>query len=331
VLGIIPPVATRILALKEGQTELTTATPEELPALLGNDKNLVWVDMWDPGEAEKKILETTFELHPVLIDDMLADAPTPKVERFENYVYVVFHALLEGAEKKGAVELVDFDFFLGKNWLVSSRPKDATAAEQTFNQIKKKPAELRKGVAYVAYLMVEHITERFLPLMDHLDRDIDRLESEILHATGPHLLENVFSMKKKLQRLRRVGLHQKEILNRLGRGDFEQVPEETRPFFRDAYDHFVRVVDLGDSFSDIVNGAMEAYISINGHKMNEVMKVLTLSSTMMLPLTFIAGLYGMNFEVMPELHWRYGYYFALGAMGLTAVGLVGYFKRRGWL
>jgi len=324
-------VTTRVLALKEGQTELHAASVDELPALLANPKNVVWVDMWDPGDAEKKLLETTFDLHPVLIDDMLADAPTPKVERFEKYVYVVFHALQEGAEKKGEVELVDFDFFFGSNWLVSSHPKDASAAEQTLAAVKKKPNELQKGVAYVAYLMVEHITERFLPLMDHLDRDIDHLESEILHATGPHLLENVFSMKKKLQRLRRVGMHQKEILNRLGRGDFELVPEQTRPFFRDAYDHFVRVVDLGESFSDIVNGAMEAYISINGHKMNEVMKVLTLSSTMMLPLTFIAGLYGMNFEVMPELHWRYGYYFALGAMALTAVGLVGYFRRRGWL
>jgi magnesium transporter len=179
--------------------------------------------------------------------------------------------------------------------------------------------------------MVEDITERFLPLMDRLDADIDKLETEILHGTGPPLLEQVFAMKKTLQRLRRVGLHQKEILNRLGRGDFVLIPEETRPFFRDAYDHFVRVVDLGDSFREIVNGAMEAYISINGHKMNEVMKVLTLSSTIMLPLTFIAGLYGMNFDVMPELHWQYGYFVAIGTMVLTAVALVAFFKRRRWL
>ena len=96
-------------------------------------------------------------------------------------------------------------------------------------------------------------------------------------------------------------------------------------------EHFVRVVDLNDSFREIVNGAMEAYISINGHKMNEVMKVLTLSSTIMLPLTFIAGVYGMNFEEMPELHWHYGYAFAIASMALTAIGLVMFFKRRGWL
>lgn len=321
----------RIVALREGQSELETATEAELPALLGNPKNVIWLDMWDPGEPEKKLLSSVFEIHPILIEDMIADAPTPKVERFEKYLYLVFHALSPGCEKSGKVETVDFDFFIGGNWLISSHPPDNSAAQGALDAVKRKPTELRKGAAYVAYLMVEDITERFLPLMDKLDHDIDRLETEILHGTGPQLLEQVFAMKKTLQRLRRIGLHQKEILNRLGRGDFVLIPEETRPFFRDAYDHFVRVVDLGDSFREIVNGAMEAYISINGHKMNEVMKVLTLSSTIMLPLTFIAGLYGMNFDVMPELHWEYGYFVAIGAMVLTAVGLVAFFKRRGWL
>jgi magnesium transporter len=324
-------VTLRIVALKEGASELHTADEAELPELLANPKNVVWIDMWDPGEREKKLLAGPLDIHPILIADMIADAPTPKVERFDRYLYLVFHALSEGCEKKGIVDTVDFDFFVGSNWLVSSHPPNNAAADNALATVKKKPTELRKGVAYVAYLMVEDITERFLPLMDRLDSDIDELESNILHSTGPQLLERVFAMKKTLQRLRRVGLHQKEILNRLGRGDFVLIPEETRPFFRDAYDHFVRVVDLGDSFREIVNGAMEAYISINGHKMNEVMKVLTLSSTIMLPLTFIAGLYGMNFDVMPELHWRYGYFVAIGTMVLTAIGLVAFFKRRRWL
>jgi magnesium transporter len=321
----------RIIALREGQSEIQTATQEELPALLTNPKNVVWVDMWDPGEAEKKLLASVFDIHPILIDDMLADAPTPKLERFEKYLYLVFHALQPGCEKKGAVETVDFDFFVGPNWLISSHPDGNTAAASALETVKRRPEELRRGAAYVAYLMVEDITERFLPLMDRLDHDIDKLETEILHGSGPQLLEQVFAMKRTLQRLRRVSLHQKEILARLGRGDLVLIPEETRPFFRDAYDHFVRVVDLGDSFREIVNGALEAYISINGHKMNEVMKVLTLSSTIMLPLTFIAGLYGMNFDVMPELHWQYGYFVAIGTMVLTAIGLVYFFKRRGWL
>lgn len=324
-------MSVRIHALREGERELHTATIDELPTLLAHPENVVWIDMWDPGEAERRLLETTFRIHPIMIDDMFADAPTPKVERFEDYLYLVFHALRDGCEKRGTVETVDIDFFLGPNWLVSSHPADHAAAKVALDHVTRRPTDLRRGAAYVAYLMVEQITERFLPLMDKLDGEIDQLETNILHRSGPELLEQVFAMKKTLQRLRRVGLHQKEILNRLGRGDFALVPEQTRPFFRDAYDHFVRVVDLGDSFRDIVNGAMEAYISINGHKMNEVMKVLTLSSTIMLPLTFIAGLYGMNFDEMPELHWRYGYFVAIAVMLATAIGMVTFFKRRGWL
>ncbi len=324
-------MTTRILALEEGKAELRSATEAELPALLANPKNVIWVDMWDPGESVKQLLTNVFEIHSLHIEDMIADSPTPKLERFEKYLYVVFHALREGAEKKGVVDTVDFDFFVGSNWLVSSHPLESSAAKGALEAVKRKPTELRKGAAYVGYLMVEDITERFLPLMDRLDHDIDKLETEIIHGTGPKLLEQVFAMKKTLQRLRRVSLHQKEVLNRLGRGDLALIPDETRPFFRDAYDHFVRVVDLGDSFREIVNGAMEAYISINGHKMNEVMKVLTLSSTIMLPLTFIAGLYGMNFDVMPELHWQYGYFVAIGTMLITAIGLLAFFKRRGWL
>ncbi len=321
----------RILALRPNDTDLYTATEEELPKLIADEQAIVWIDMSDPGENEKRLLEDVLLLHPLVVEDMLADAPTPKAERFDGYLYLVFHSLIQGAEKTGEVETCDFDFFIGPNWLVSSRPENSSAARMVLELVKKKPLELRKGAAFIAYLMVEEITDRYLPLMDLLDKEIDELETQIVKGPGPKLLEQVFGLKHKLQRLRRVGLHQKEILNRLGRGDYALIPEEVRPFFRDAYDHFVRVVDLNDSFREIVNGAMEAYISINGHKMNEVMKVLTLSSTIMLPLTFIAGLYGMNFEVMPELHWALGYPFALGAMALTAIGMVMFFKRRGWL
>ncbi len=289
----------QILALRPDATELHTATIEELPALIADERTIVWVDMSDPGETEKKLLEEVFQLHPLVVEDMLADAPTPKAERFEGYLYLVFHSLILGAEKKGIVETCDFDFFIGPNWLVSSRPENSSAARMVHELVRKKPLELRKGAAFICYLMVEEITDRYLPLMDVLDNEIDELETQIVKGPGPKVLEQVFGLKHKLQRLRRVGLHQKEILSRLGRGDYALIPEEVRPFFRDAYDHFVRVVDLNDSFRELVNGAMEAYISINGHKMNEVMKVLTLSSTIMLPLTFIAGLYGMNFEVMP--------------------------------
>ena len=324
-------MTSRILALRPGETSLFEGSPQDLPALLADPGVVIWVDLVDPKAAEQKLLEEVFRFHPLVIEDMLADATTPKIERFDGYLYMVFHGLAEGAEKKGEVQTCDLDVFLGKNYLITSHGPGFAAEQAVYAEVRKHPELFKQGPAHVCYLLVEHLTERFLPLMERLDHEIDVLETDIVKTQGPKILESIFDLKHKLQKLRRVGLHQKEMLNRLGRGDFELIPPDTRPFFRDAYDHFVRVVDLNDSFREIVSGAMDAYISMQGYRMNEIMKVLTLISTIMLPMTFIAGVYGMNFEVMPELHWQYGYFTAIGAMGITAVAFFFYFRRKGWI
>lgn len=325
------PVSVRILALRAGDTTPRQATADELPTLLTESDTVTWLDMVDANEADQQVLLEVFKLHPLVVEDMLADAPTPKVERFDGYLYMVFHGLVEGAEKTGEPKTCNLDVFLGKNYLITSHGEGFPAERVVRAQVQGDAAPFRQGPAYLCYLVVEHMTERFLPLMERLDSDIDQLETDIVRTQSPRVLETVFDLKHKLQKLRRVGLHQKEMLNRLGRGDFDLIPADVRPFYRDAYDHFVRVVDLNDSFREIVSGAMDAYISMQSHRMNEIMKVLTLISTIMLPLTFIAGVYGMNFEVMPELHYRYGYFIAWGAMLITAVGFFTYFRRKGWI
>ncbi len=325
-------MATRILALRQGEKELRRATVEELGGLLAEETTMVWVDMTDPDAADKRILDDVFKFHPTVVEDMLADAPTPKVQRFPDYLYLVFHGLLEGAEIKGEVQTCDLDIFLGKNYLLSSHDERLPAGRAALERVKRDPELLRKGPAFITYYLVDDLVDRYLPLVEKLDHSIDAIETSITKGTaGPQILEEIFDIRHRLQRLRRIGVHQRDILNRLSRGDFELVPEDARPFFRDAYDNFVRVTDLSDSFREIINGAMEAHISVQGHKLNEIMKVLTLMSTIMLPLTFIAGLYGMNFEDMPELHWSFGYPLALLMMALTAVGLTLFFRRRGWL
>jgi magnesium transporter len=326
-------VTTRIIRLRPSDSAPVDATIEELPGLMAEPGTIVWVDMLEPGERERKCLEEVFKLHPTVIEDMLADAPTPKLERFPSYLYVVLHALVPGWEKTGDIVISELDVMIGKEFLLTSHGGALPSVEHAWEHARKKPESMRKGPAYCAYLIADVLTERFLPLMERLDHDIDALETKIMKNPGPQVLEMIFDLKHKLQRLRRLGLHQREVLNRLSRGDREMeiVPEEVKPFFRDAYDNFVRVVDLNDSFREIVSSSMEAYLSMQGHKLNEIMKVLTLISTIMLPLTFIAGVYGMNFEIMPELHWQYGYFSALGAMGITAIAFFVYFRRKGWI
>src|SRR5262249_7820822 len=148
---------------------------------------------------------------------------------------------------------------------------------------------------------------------------------------GVRVLARIFALKRSLQALRRVSIREREILLRLGRGEFDVVPGEALPYFRDVYDHLVRIADLAESYRDLVTGPLDAYLSAQSNRMNEIMKTLTLISTVMLPLTFIAGIYGMNYENMPELKWRYGYPFALALMAGVALLIVVWFRRRRWV
>lgn len=333
-------MTTRILALHPGESMPATVGLDALPALLANPDAIVWLDLLEPGEPERKMLEDVFKLHPMSIEDMLADAPTPKFERFADYAYIVWHAVRPGWEKQKDFALCDLDVMIGRNYLLTSHNDILPSVEEAFAAATTDAGVLRKGPASCAARIAEVLTERFLPLIERIDRDIDALETAIIRDSGPHLLQIIFDLKDGVQRLRRVGVHQRAVLDRLSRGserDVEIIPEEARPFFRDAYDNFVRVVDSVEGFKDTVNSTMDAYLSMQGHKLNEIMKVLTLISTIMLPLTFIAGVYGMNFDGeasalnMPELRWKYGYLATMGFMGITATGFVWYFRRKKWL
>jgi magnesium transporter len=322
-----------IVALRAHDTAVFEATLAELPALLVEPGTVVWVDLRDGGAGDKHLLEEVFRLHPMVVEDMLADAPTPKLERYDGYLYIVLHALLPGWDKDLDLTLADLDMMLGSNYLLTVHGPELPSIVAARALVQKNPALLRRGPAFVAHAIIDVLTERFLPLMERLDREIDVLETAIMRAPSPDHLQTILDLRHALSRLRRVGMHQRDVLSRLSRSEpaLELVPEGARPFFRDAYDHFVRVTDLNDAFRETLSAAMEVYLSVQGHKLNEIMKMLTLISTIMLPLTFIAGVYGMNFDVMPELHWRWGYFGALGSMSVTALGLVGYFRRKRWL
>lgn len=337
----IPRVTTTILALRSSDAAPVNVTLDELPALLADHTAIVWVDMLDPKEADRAVLEGVFKLHPTSVDDLLADAPTPKLERFDDYLYVVWHALAPGWEGKPDFELCDLDVLIGKNFLLTSHNLELASVANAHSVVMKKPDAMRRGPAFLAFVIADVLTGRYIPLMEQLERDIDGLETSIMREPGPHLLEVIFTLKDKLQRLRRVSNHQRDVLSRMSRHqshrEDEIIPPDIQPFFRDAYDDFVRVVDLGDSFRETVNSAMSAYLGMQGHKLNEIMKVLTLISTIMLPLTFIAGIYGMNFDPeaspfnMPELRWHFGYLGALAIMGVTVLALLWYFRRRRWI
>lgn len=321
----------QILAVRNGQKKLLSPSCTELPKLFADPEMRVWVCMDSDGEEERTVLQDVLGIHTLLVDDAFNSAQSPKVEDHGDYMYLILHGLRIGTKTALDIDTTDLDLFLGKNFLVTHYHRDLSSVQRVVAAVEKDPSILAAGPAVVAHRLIDHMIDEYFPLMEQLDDQINKLESEVLHGAGPTFQQRIFELKRGLLRLRRTGLYQRDILHRLARGDFALLPVATRPFYRDVYDHFIRITDEAESYRELVASAYEAHLGVQGQKLNEIMKVLTLFSTVVLPLNFITGLYGMNFEYMPGLHWAYGYETAIIAMVTLVGSLFYFFHRRGWI
>jgi magnesium transporter len=314
----------------DGAKLIVTHDPGEIHAAL-EAKKPVWVELQHKDHACDVLLAEQLQLHPLTVEDIWATRSQPKLEDYDKYLYVIIHGI--STMKNGAIELTELDLVLGPTYVITHDPKGLVNDVRA--ELARSPRLLAKGPAWLAHAILDHAVDRYLPVIDELDHQIEDLESEVLRKAGtrngPPILRKILNFKRTLLTLRRVSIHQREILLRLARGEFDEIPPEVMPFYRDVYDHFLRVSDLVESYRDLVTNALEAYLSVQSNRMNEIMKTLTLLSTVMLPITFIAGLYGMNFEDMPELHSRWGYPMALAMMGAIVVVALAWFWRKGWI
>jgi len=305
-----------------------------LTALRADPELTLWLDLESPSEAEARVLSEVFHFHPLAIEDALQDYGHPKIDTFDNHVFMIVHGIdftrldLGKSMNVGTLEL---DIFVGERYLVTHHGDPAVRAIRDLHKDVCEPGHRPWVSVRLLHRLLDRLVDNFLPVMDQVGVKLEILEDQIIHNPEPDLLEQVLEAKKSIQKIRRMTAHQRLILESLARGHLELIPRESLAFFRDIYDHFVRVADLAEAYREGAQSAVEAYLSMSANKTNEIMKVLTQISTIMLPLTFIAGIYGMNFEVMPELHWTYGYPFAVGLMVATAAALLMWFRRRHWL
>jgi magnesium transporter len=321
--------------LEEGKIVATT-DPVVMRAALSDGKR-VWIEL-ERQSPEADAMLQHLELHPLTIEDIYGSGSQPKVDDFPNYLYVVVHGI--GSARRTKLELVEVDIVIGENWLVT-HDRTGLVADDVGTDLDHSPRMMMKGVAWLAHGVLDRVVDRYLPVIDELDAEIEKLEIDVIDKAGTPrgkgVLTRILAFKRTLQDLRRMGVHQREILMKLSRGEYEEIPADALPFYRDVYDHFLRIQDITEGYRDLVTSALDAYLSVQSNRMNEVVKTLTLISTVMLPLTFIAGVYGMNFKHeksplnMPELEWAYGYPFALFLMLIVAIGIVVFFRRKGYI
>ncbi len=294
-------------------------------------KKTLWIDLEAQSPEIDELLSGPLGLHPLTIEDIWSDRPSPKADEFPTYLYVCAHTM---KREKDELRTCELDLVVGEHFVVTH---DAThvVSNALRDELARSPRLLARGAPWIAHAVLDRLVDGYLPIIDRFDDDVETLEDDVLDKAGTPeggaVLGRILALKRSLQSLRRVSIHQRELLLRLARGEFACFPPDVLPYLRDVHDHFVRVGDLADSYRDLVTSALDAYLSVQSNRMNEIMKTLTLLSTVMLPLTFIAGVYGMNFDRMPELHWRLGYPFALALMAVVAVGAFVWFRYKRWI
>lgn len=307
-------------------------TAADLPELLKDESAVIWIDMESPTADDEQILLDVFKFHPLTVEDCRENRHYPKIEEFDGYIYFIVHGVTADISPD-RFNTIELDGFLGPNYVITYHHAMFRSINNVMQLLRTTPIACQRGPAFLLHQILDQIVDFYSPVLDDFDDRIDRLEQDIFALKRPNseILTDIMALKRSVLRLRRISGKQMDILHRMSRGEFVLIPNDMRPFYRDVYDHLIRVVDLSESYRDLISGSLDAYLSVVSNRMNEIMKVLTIFSAIMLPLTFIAGVYGMNFDNMPELHSRYGYFAVIVVMLVVAVGMLMFFKRRGWI
>lgn len=306
---------------------------EQLPELLADEENVVWIDMEAPSETmEDKVLSDVFHFHALTVEDARQTRNAPKIEAFPDYLFFIVHGVkLETSSYNFVTK--ELDIFLGANFVVTYHHENFLSIDAVKRQIRSSPYVCRRGADYLLHQILDELVDLYTPVIDDFDSAISRMEERIFHTKSSNnsILEEILDLKRSIVRLRRITSKQLEILYRLSRGDFSLIDETHLPFYRDVYDHLQRVVDMSENYREMINGLLDIQFNVVSNRTNEVVKVLTIFSAIMLPLSVIAGIYGMNFDYMPELHTQNGFYVTLGFMAFVTLILLVYFWRKGWI
>jgi len=293
---------------------------------------VTWINI--DGLHEIDIIENVgqhFNIHPLVLEDIVNTGQRPKTEEFEDFIYVVLK-MLHYNENSGEISSEQFSLVLGPDFLISFQEIQGDVFKTVRERIRKPKTRIRKaGCDYLAYALIDAVVDNYFLILEKLGENIETLEEDLLENPSPETLQTLHEMKREMIYLRKQIWPIREMINSLVKGETSLVNESTSLFFRDIYDHTIQIIDTIESFRDILSGMLDIYLSTLSNKMNEVMKVLTIIATIFIPITFVAGIYGMNFKFMPELEWRWGYVMVWAIIVVVVGIMIGFFKKKQWL
>lgn len=295
-------------------------------------KTNTWINVdgiHDPVIIEK--IGKYFEIHPLLLEDIMNSEQRPKMEDYGEYIFVVLKMLyIDGDGEEIEVEQVSI--IIGKNYVISFQEKEGDVFDKVRERIRNGKGKIRKmGTDYLAYAIMDSIVDNYFIILENFGETIEELEEEVITVPTPETSKKIHLTKREMIALRKAVWPLREVIRNLETTENAIIRNTTKIYLRDVYDHTVQIIDNVETFRDVISGMLDIYLSSISNKLNEVMKVLTIFSTIFIPLTFIVGVYGMNFQFMPELHWKYSYPILWGIMILITASMLYFFRKKRWL
>lgn len=293
---------------------------------------VTWINI--DGIHEVALLEKLgqcYGVHPLILEDILNTDQRPKMDDMDEYIFIVLKMLFYN-HVKSELQVEQVSIVFGKNFVISFQERQGDVFDPIRERIRTRKGRVRMlGADYLAYALLDVIIDNYFIVLEKLGETIEELEENFVTEPTQASLRTLHELKREGIFLRKAIWPLRELVAGLERGESDLIQDSTRPYLRDLYDHAVQLIDTTETFQQMLSGLHDIYLSSASNRMNEIMKVLTIIATIFIPLSFVAGIYGMNFQYMPETQWHWGYFGALGVMAVAALGMLYFFKRKGWI
>ncbi|MDD5217672.1 MAG: magnesium/cobalt transporter CorA [Candidatus Omnitrophica bacterium] len=315
---------------QRGKPLETNLTRAQMLAAMNDKEAFLWADFEDPNEFESDALVEIFNFHPLAVEDCISDISQPKVDDYEEYLFLVMHGVRMSPQ--GELVTVELDIFLGKNYVVTFHKETLKSIEKTRDTVlRKTEGVMGRGPDMMVHTILDQLVDYYLPMLDQYDDKMDGLEEAIFNNPPRDYLATVLQVKRDVIHLRRILSPQRETINFLTRNQTHFIRPKNLIYFRDIYDHLFRIYGIVEGYQEMITGILQAYFSYSSNRLNEVIKRLTVLATLTMPAVTIASIYGMNFKNMPELEWMYGYYLSWGSIIFVTGVMLIWMKFKKWI
>jgi magnesium transporter len=314
--------------LDEGGKEQLGTFP--FKEMMQNQDSVLWVDLFNPTDEEAFVLTHDFKFHPLSIEDVLSEESRPKIDEYEDYLFVIFQTVgRPGGEDDLAVN--DIGVFLTKNAVVTVHTHQIDILDTLFSRFMKDDRIIARGTSFLFHAVLDYLVDTYNHPLDIIEAETDKIEDDVFEEPEAEIVKRIFNLRRDTLDFKRIMAPLREVVYQMTTGNLDLIPKRASIYFSDIYDHLSRMMDDADSNRDILNSALEVYFSTVNDRTNQVIKFLTIFTAILLPPSFIAGLFGMNFKSMPGLDWEWGYLIVWVVIIAIVVGLLLFFKRRKWI